>query len=388
MGEDMNSTTARSLPMQPEDYRTLLAGLCLFNWCAVSLATLLQFLIRQFSPHLWPHWGEFGWTYNLVLLEFLAVTCGLTLLLRNTAWLDRAPRDALRRLRELSQAVLLLDGLHVLVFFQLTGGLHGPMALFLPLAVLTLYLSLPNRDAHLVNGLLLLSLAALVLGQAFGLISARGMLAHVFEPGTDGSPLFALVTLTALVSAVLVGVMAGARLERAGVSLHRGVRFDPATGLFSREVLERRLPGELARIGRSDSCTALLLIEFRNMGELTPQLDYLVFSEIRHRFADMLRQLTRESGDTCAQFDAKTYAVLLPTASPEAVKQVAQRMEQAAEAISSSLNDDVAAELAIGAATTRASRQTDAAGFMAAAREALVEARQAGSGHQLVLREV
>lgn len=384
----MNSRSAHTPPMQPEDYRTLLAGLCLFNWCALVMALALQWLIRQFSPHLWPHWGDFSWSYNLVLAEFFVVTLGLTLMLRNSTWLDRAPRDALKRLRGLMQAVLLLDGLHVLVFFQLTGGLHGPMALFLPLAVLTLYLSLPRVDAHWASGLLLLAVAALVIAQAMGLLPARGMLAAAFEPGIDGSALFSLVTLIALAFAVLVGLLAGGRMERAGVSLHRGVRYDPDTGLFSREVLERRIPGELTRIGRSDSCAALMLIEFNNLAELIPQADYLVFSEIKRRFADMLRQLTRESGDTCAQFDAKTYAVLLPTASVEAVERIAVRIEQAAEAIRAAREDGAGVQLAIGAATTDKAHLTDAEHFLAGAQEALREAVRAGSGHQLVIRDV
>ncbi len=384
----MNSSSANTPPMQPEDYRTLLAGLCLFNWGALLMALLLQWLIRQFSPQLWPHWGDFGWSYNLVLAEFFVVTLGLTLMLRNTAWLDRAPRDALKRLRGLMQAVLLLDGLHMLVFFQLTGGLHGPMALFLPLAVLSLYLSLPRADAHWANGLLLLAVAALVIGQALGLLPARGMLAAAFDPASDGSALFSLVALAALAFAVLVGMLAGGRMERAGVSLHRGVRYDPDTGLFSRQVLERRIPGELARIGRSDSCAALLLIEFNNLAELIPQADYLVFSEIKHRFADMLRQLTRESGDTCAQFDAKTYAVLLPTASVGTVERIAARLEQGAEAIRAARADGAGVQLAIGAAATEKAHLTDAGHFIAGAREALREAMQAGPGHRLVIRDV
>lgn len=382
----MTAMVAPVPSMQPEDYRALLKGVCILNWGALGLALLLEVLILYSLPDLWPRWGDFGQVYNLILLEFGVITAGLTILLRRTHWLDRAPRAALGRLRWLLLAVLVLDGLHFAAFFHVTGGLHGPVATYLPLGLLVIYLSLPCAEAHIVNASWLAMLVLLGMGKLLGLIAPSGVLEPVFSQ-VSALP-FMLISLTGVLAALGVGVIASRRMDAAGIGLHRGASYDPLTRLFSREVLEGRLPGELARIGRTESSATLLLVEFKNLPELIPHADYAGFSDVLVRFAATLLGVTRDQGDTCAQYDHSTFAVLLPTATAESAELIAQRIQRGADAIRAPGDEDLSVQLAIGAAVTEQVKATDSSVFLLAAKEALREARESGTGHQMVLRRV
>lgn len=384
----MNTKIPNRPSIQPEDYLAILQGVVVVNWCAVALAATLELVIRSQSNYVWPHWGNFTWTYNLVLIEFVAVTVGLTLMLRNTVWLDRAPREALSRLRVLLLAVLLLDGLHFLGFFQLTGALRGPMIVVLPVALMALHLSLPRRDAYLVSGALLLGLLLVLAMQASDALPAKGMLAEAFDNSENHGLPFALVVVVAVLAALWIGAIAGGRMEQVGIRLQRGVSHDPVTHLFTRDVLERRIPGELARIGRVESSATLMMIEFKNTSELLPQANFEAFRDILGQFAAVLRDVTRGGSDTCAQYDVNTFAVLLPTAAAESALQIAKRIKHGADAIQSKAGEHASIQLAIGVATASVAAKTDAAAFIAAAREALAEAWQAGPGHQVIQRAI
>lgn len=386
MRSPMNTKNSDRPSIQPEDYLAILRGVVIINWCAVGLAVVLELVLRGMPDYVWPHWGNFTWTYNLVLAEFLIVTLGLSMMLRDTAWLDRAPREALARLRMLLMAVLLLDGLHFLGFFQLTGALRGPMMMVLPVVLMALYLCLPRRDAHLLCGALLLGTLLVLVMQASGVLPARGLLASAFDGAETHAVPFALVAIVALLAALLIGGAAGRRMEQAGINLLRGVSHDPVTYLFTREMLERRVPGELARIGRSESSAALMMIEFKNMSELLPQANFEAFRDIVGQFAAVLRTVTRDGSDTCAQYDVNTFAALLPTATADSALQIANRIQQGADAIQSTAGEHASVQLAIGVAIANVAGKTSAADFIAAAREALAEAWQAGTGHQVVLR--
>jgi diguanylate cyclase (GGDEF)-like protein len=386
-GDSPMKSIAPAVPaMQPEDYRTLLNGVCILNWSALGLALLLELMLRWNAPELWPHWGNFGLVYNLILLEFGGITLVLTLLLRSTDWLDRAPRAALDRLRWLLLSLLVLDGLHLVAFFHVTGGVTGPIALFIPLVIVVVYLSLPSREAHVVNSALLAALALLWLGRNSGFIDAQGLLAPAFVNELAVPSL--TMTFAALAAAVGVGAIASQRMQMVGIGLHRGASYDPLTKLFCREVLESRVPGELARIGRAGSSATLMLLEFNNLPQLLPHADYAGFNDVLVRFAATLRAVTREQGDTCCKFDHSTFALLLPTADADAAQVIAERIRHGADAIRAPDNGDHSVQLAIGAAVAERVDSADAQMFLLLAKDALRAAREAGPGHQMVLRTV
>ena len=380
----MSSNSIATPAAQPEDYRGMLQWVCIANWCAIALALVLELVIRLSDSYQWPRWGNFSWTYNLVLLEFALVTFGVTLMLRNTAWLDRAPRAALARLRYLLLAVLMLDALHFIGLFMTTGGIHGPMMVLLPVGVITIYLLLPRRDAHLVVGVFLSALLLTLLSDRSG--GSQGLLSAAFA-STDGVTLPWLeFFLAGLLSALLVGMAASGQMERAGIGLQRRVGHDPQTGLFTRDVLERRVPGELGRIGRSESTAALLMIGFKNVPDLLTHGDYAGYDAMIRQFAQCLRSATRETSDTCARHDVATFGVLLPTASAESAAQVVERIQRCAEAIRSETADAVTLELAVGVASTTAAAQADPDTFIRTAEQALAEAYAGDAGHQVVSR--
>lgn len=382
----MNAMAPPAPSMQPEDYRTLLKSVCILNWSALAMALLLELLIRWGGQGLWPHWGYFGQVYHLMMLEFGVITLGLTVLLRSTEWLDRAPRTALARLRWLLLCLLVLDALHFVVFFQVTGGVSGPVAVYVPLALVLVYLSLPCAEAHLVNAALLTMLALLGVAHALGLVADQGLLAPAFAQ-PDSLPSIAMA-MAAVLGAVVIGAVASRRMDAAGIRLHRGASYDPVTGLFNRKVLERRIPGELARIGRVESSATLLFIEFKNLADLIPHADYAGFSDVLMRFSAVLRTVTRSKGDTCAQYDHSTFAVLLPTANADAARVIAERIQRGADAIRAPGQLAGQVQLAMGAAVAEHVQHADAGAFLLAAKEALRQARNADSGHTLVLLPV
>ncbi len=382
----MSTERSSSIPTQPEEYRAILAWVCTGNWIAIAAALLIEVLLRTSNDYQWPHWGGFSWMYNIVLIEFAVVNSGVMLLLRNTEWLDRAPREALARLHWLLLAVLLLTGLHLLGFFHMTGGIQGPIMILLPPVLLTACLLLPRRDAQLVAVIFMVSVLLVVLRDSVA-GAPQGMLAGAFTQG-EGMPLpWLLVAVTSLMLAALVGLAANGQMEKAGTGLRDRLSQDPQTGLYAREVLERRVPGELARIGRSDSTAVLLMIGFNNMQALLPRGDYAGFDKVLHEFADGLRHATR-AADTCARYDVASFAALLPTASSASAAQVVDRIQHCCDGIRLPEATEAGVELAIGVASVSGVSQADAAALVSAANQALQEAHSAGGGHQVVIREL
>lgn len=381
----MNPATSTAPSIQPEEYRAMLRALCIGNWVAIAGALALEIIIRNSATLQWPQWGYFSLSYNLVLCEFALVTLGVTLLLNRTEWLDRAPREALGRLHYLLLVVLVLDGLHLLSFFHTTGGLRGPVVVLLPPILLTVYLLLPRREAHTVVGVFLLALLVAVLVDGIG-GKPEGLLAKAFSAGQSTPAPWLLVVTAAFVLAVLVGITANRQMEAAGTSLAHRVDRDPKTGLFTRSVLERRIPGELGRIDRAEGSAALVLISFRNMQNLLALETYAGFDRLLQDFADGLKRSTRGTSDTCARHDVSSFAALLPTASSETVSLVIDRLKACADGLLPQHDGKTGVELAIGVATTSTASHTNPDTFMSAAREALREAGAGESGHQVVMR--
>ncbi len=382
----MSTATTRSIPTQPEDYRAILGYICAGNWIAIAAALIVEVFLRTSESHQWPHWGNFSLTYNFALVEFAVLNLGVVLLLRRTEWLDRAPREALGRLRWVLLALLALDGLHLLGFLRMTGGVQGPAIVLVPPVILTLYLLLPRSEANpAAFGFLVILLLVAVVDILSG--GPAGMLAEAFKPDNPVPLPWFLVVVVGLVLAMLVGLAACGKMEKAGVSLRSQLNHDPQTGLFSREVLERRVPGELGRIGRSESNAALLMIGFKNIEELLPHGDYAGFDKVVRDFAGGLNSSTR-AADTCVRYDVASFAALLPTASSETVKLVIDRIQKCADAIRPQENADGSVDLAVGVAVASASSQADPASFVSAAQEALREAHAAGEGHQVVSRKL
>ncbi len=371
-------------PTQPEDYRAILGTVCLVNWLAIGLALIIELYIQASDALVWPTWGYFTLSYNLVLTEFALVTAGVTILLRRTAWLDRAPRAALDRLHYLLLAVLALDGIHLVGLFHLTGGLHSPILILLLPTLLSLYLLLPRREAHLVT--VLFGLALLLTGLLN--VDREGMLADAFRP--EGAALipWLLIVVPAVLLALLVGQSANRQFEKHGGGLGHVVERDPDTQLFTRAVLEHRVPGELGRLDRADSAAAMIMISFRNIENLFSRGDYALFDKVLHEFANELRRCTRGSSDTCARYDVTSFAALLPTASAETVTEIVARIQKGTEAILPQWDGRPGVEIAIGAVCTTTASHTEPATFLNAAKEALQEALSGEPGHQLVLKNL
>lgn len=384
----MNQVSPGNPSMQPEDIRFILGAICVGNWIAIAGALFIELFIRMSSEFVWPQWGYFTLSYNIVLFEFALVTLGVTVLLRRTAWLDRAPREALGRLRYLLLVVLALDGFHLLGFFETTGGIHGPTLILFPPITMALYLLLPRREAHAAVAVLLVALLLMTVMSSFAGGSPQGMLAASFTTAHALPLPWLLVVAAAVLLALVVGMAANAQYARAGTSLGRVIQRDPGTGLFQREVLERRVPGELGRIDRSASTAALLMISFRNMQELLAQGNFATYDRTLRDFANALRLSTRETSDTCARYDVSSFAALLPTASGETATLVIDRIQQACAGFSGTDGRGPGPELAIGVVSTSSAASTDPAAFINAAQEALREAQAAGAGHQVVARNL
>nr|MBV6630125.1 GGDEF domain-containing protein [Oceanococcus sp. HetDA_MAG_MS8] len=380
----MNANAPPAPAMQPEDYRTLLNGLCVLHWSALVFAVVLEMILRTQNAINWPHWGHFGLLYNTIVVEFGVITVVLTALLRRSDWLERVPRTALGRLRWLLLSLLVLDGVHLVAFFHATGGWAGPIALFLPLVIMVIYLSLPWREATIANAGLAAALVGLTAGRQAGVFADQGALAAAFSD--EFATPSVTVTCAAVLAAVIVGIVASRRMQKAGIGLHHGASYEPFTRLFTRPVLEGRIAGELLRLSRTQSSATLMLVEFNNLPQLLPHADYAGFNEVLLRFAATLRGVTREQGDTCARYDHSTFALLLPTADSKAAEVIARRIFQGADVIRAPSDSTVAVQVAVGAAVADPSTTQAPEAFLLKAKDALRSARNSGSGHQLVIR--
>lgn len=309
-----------------EDYMSMLRGMVVLAWACLGVALLTQVSIRVWHELPWPKTDGFDVAYNVTLLEFGMNTLALTALLFYRDWYERIPRQSAHRLRWLLLAVLVWFGLHLFVAFHVTGGIHGPMILLLPLMIGAAFIALPGHAGWMLAGYLLLGHLLVIVLEQFQVIPLHGALsAHL----SLAPPLSAWTFATlCVVLAIALGLSLAVShwMHGGGESLSLVNRVDVGTGLFRRAFLMKRMKMELGRIRRQGGSSALLLVA----------LDEDKYHWTLRGLAEVLVKQLRLGSDTPALYERSVMAALLPAADDNGAIHAAQRVVEALSKVSGS----------------------------------------------------
>jgi diguanylate cyclase (GGDEF)-like protein len=162
------------------------------------------------------------------------------------------------------------------------------------------------------------------------------------------------------------------RLEAANAQLEADLMTDELTGLRNRRALEQALDAELVRASRQGTPVSVLLVDIDFFKAFN--LAYLRTGGDRalRTVAGLLASGTRPY-DVVARYDEDQFAILLPEADDRGAARAAERLRRSVETAPWKQQP---LTVSVGAATAAA--ETDAAGLLKAARDALQHAKQSG----------
>lgn len=367
-----------------EDFLSIARVLIAAAWVGIAAALLVQVWVRLSPGLAWPQFGDFPLVYNLLLAEFTLTASLLTMLVVRRDWIERVPREAQTRIRQLTYTIVVWGTMHYLAGFHVTGSFGGPLVAFLPLLVCAAFVFLPSRGAAATSVVIVLGHLGVLLLEQQALILPKGLLAPAFSMADGGQPLawIALLAITSL--ALCTGWLVRARLDEAGAAVHRPNRVDLHTGLFTREFLQTRVRSELARARQHGGSSLLLVIEIKGFADHTHQRGYDSSRELLQRAAAALAALVRPYVDTPARYSATTLACLIPTAGHDAAAGIADRILSSLR--DSAVRADDAVEMVCGAALARDGKPA-AAQLLDDALAAVARAAASDSRFELIDRE-
>lgn len=312
-------------PQQPEDYLAILRGICAANWLALATMLGTGLLIRAVEPTLWRMAGHTTLVFWLVAIEFGLLNLALSWALHDRGWLERTPREALNRLRQLLHIVLCWDAIHVLGAIEAFGGLSSPLLALIPVLILMAYLILPTPAAHWQAGALLLGLTLIVALQLQGVLHAGG----AFGPALQAPAPWPWLTVLLIAPLLLAMVILAHRVRLSPGLVHRpGAPRQDAFGLWHQDTLLRRLNEECRRGERLGSSLSLVIIRISDFDRLNAQQGYAASRARLAELATRILEVTRQDLDTAASWDDVSFALLLPTADAKGAQAVCERLRQ------------------------------------------------------------
>lgn len=301
-----------------EDYMAILRGLVLFAAVAIGLAMLTQFSVKAWAKEYWPE-GGLALVYNLVVLEFAAVTTVLAGLVFFSNWIEREPRYAAQRVRKLLIFTIGWFSLHLFAAFHLTGGFGGPLMPLMPVLLIAALTVFPGISGWLVAGYLMFGHMCVRWLEEFGLLGTNGGIGQLFSL----TPPLSNWSLASLACVLFLCLLLAATLRRwmfpAFLSISPAQRVDPSTGLFRRVFLEHCMKKEFKRIKSQGGSVALLLIgrHKKDKGQIKKEMTNAIIEQIRI------------GSDTPATYRPGVIAVLLPDADPMALRSLSWRIVEA-----------------------------------------------------------
>jgi diguanylate cyclase (GGDEF)-like protein len=214
-----------------------------------------------------------------------------------------------------------------------------------------------------VGRLTVLAIAAVIAPTVMVVQYLRGVDPHVLVAGLVCNLLFLLV----------LGRMAGlVRAQR-----HAAIT-DGLTGLRSRRFFEQALHAESMRATRTGSDLAMLLLDIDHFKTVNDTYGHnagdQVLVEIAHRLGGLVRP-----GDLVARYGGEEFAVLMPGASPQTAREVAERIRRGVAMAPMAIGEDRLHQVTISAgASGMPVPCADAGELVLAADRALYAAKGAG----------
>ncbi|GBC84524.1 Response regulator PleD [bacterium HR11] len=107
---------------------------------------------------------------------------------------------------------------------------------------------------------------------------------------------------------------------------------DSLTGLYTRAYLARRLHEEMSHYRRYQRPFSLIMLDLDHFKEINDTMGHLVGDRVLQMVAQAIRKVLRE-GDVPARYGGDEFLVLLPGAATADAQKVAQRLQNAIQAI-------------------------------------------------------
>lgn len=313
-----------------EDELAILRGLVCVAWLGVISMFALELLIRYSESHQWPVTGTFSTQYHLILAEFLVNTLVLTTLLVQRNWYERAPRESVRRLGWLLNAVIIWIGLHYFAVFHITGALQGPLALLIPVIAMLILMLFPGRQGWLVASYFIAGHIAVLILESSNLVANPGQLAANASPTAFSISLVAPLILSLLPALVIAKAIRN-RLDETGSAIYRQPRVDLHSKLYTSDFLDQRLRSEINRARRQHFEFSLLVLE---LNELDTHLNYDAQARLRQTVYEVGQTILgniRVHMDTPSNpvFSPNVIAILFPNTSLKDAMQIQNRISTA-----------------------------------------------------------
>jgi diguanylate cyclase (GGDEF)-like protein len=176
----------------------------------------------------------------------------------------------------------------------------------------------------------------------------------------------------------------GASVSVENVGLHETVKrqalTDELTGLFNHRRFQEVMVSEVERARRFGHELGLIILDLDNFKQVNDTYGHLQGDMVLREVARVLRQSSREI-DEPARYGGEEMAVALPQTDLEGAYQFAERVRRRIEALELPLLDNkgtLKVTASFGAASLGSAGSTDKDALVAAADQALYEAKRAG----------
>jgi two-component system chemotaxis family response regulator WspR len=150
---------------------------------------------------------------------------------------------------------------------------------------------------------------------------------------------------------------------------------DGLTEVANRRQFEQLLNLEWRRAVRSRAPLTLIFADIDNFKKFNDTYGHQAGDRRLKEVATLLDGIVLRAGDQVARYGGEEFAALLPETDAAGAIAIAERMRKAAEALN---NEDRTVTISLGVATTIATDKSSSDALVAAADQALYEAKRAG----------
>lgn len=171
------------------------------------------------------------------------------------------------------------------------------------------------------------------------------------------------------------------QLEETNKTLQRLAAQDGLTGVANRRYFDEFFDLEWRRDIRDGTPISLILIDIDFFKAYNDTCGHQMGDECLKRVANELSSVLNRSGDFVARYGGEEFVVVLPNVNSQGAYAVAERLRSAIEALGIQHSQSKVSKhvtLSLGVATTVPKRDSDPATLIAAADQALYQAKQEG----------
>ncbi|HEX3037317.1 MAG TPA: diguanylate cyclase [Thermodesulfobacteriota bacterium] len=171
------------------------------------------------------------------------------------------------------------------------------------------------------------------------------------------------------------------QLEETNKTLQRLAAQDGLTGVANRRYFDEFFDLEWRRDIRDGTPISLILIDIDFFKAYNDTCGHQMGDECLKRVANELSSVLHRSGDFVARYGGEEFVVVLPNVNSQGAYAVAERLRSAIEALGIQHSQSKVSKhvtLSLGVATTVPKRDSDPATLIAAADQALYQAKQEG----------